>query len=99
MSTWEKLARLSQKQKTAGHWWLTPVILATQEAEIRRLTVRSQPGQIVHETLSQKHPSQKGLAEWLEVKALSSNPSTGGWEVGKVGNKAGGYGSRYRLLS
>jgi hypothetical protein len=27
--------------------WLTPVILATQEAEIRRITVWSQPGQIV----------------------------------------------------
>jgi hypothetical protein len=31
-----------------------PVILATQEAEIRRITVQSQPGQIVHETQSQK---------------------------------------------
>jgi hypothetical protein len=57
-------------------WWLTPVILATQEAEIRRITVRSQPGQIVQETLSQKHPSPKGLVEWLKVKALSSNPNT-----------------------
>jgi hypothetical protein len=38
---------------------LTPVIPATQEAEIRRITVQRQPGQIVHETLSQKHPSQK----------------------------------------
>jgi hypothetical protein len=26
-------------------WWLTPVILATQEAEIRRITVRTQLGQ------------------------------------------------------
>jgi hypothetical protein len=34
-----------------------PVILATQEAEIRRIAVLSQPGQIVHETLSQKNPS------------------------------------------
>jgi hypothetical protein len=32
-----------------------PVILATQEAEIRRIRVQSHPGQIVHETLSQKH--------------------------------------------
>jgi hypothetical protein len=24
---------------TTGHWWLTPIILATQEAEIRRITV------------------------------------------------------------
>jgi hypothetical protein len=27
----------------AGHWWLRPVILATQEAKIRRLEVQSQP--------------------------------------------------------
>jgi hypothetical protein len=33
-------------------WWLTPVILATQEAESRRIMVRIQLGQIVHETLS-----------------------------------------------
>jgi hypothetical protein len=23
----------------AGHWWLRPVILATQEAEIRRIVI------------------------------------------------------------
>jgi hypothetical protein len=51
------------------------VILATQEAEIRRTAVHSQPGQIVHETLSQKKPSSKGLAQWLKVKSLSSSPS------------------------
>jgi hypothetical protein len=27
----------------AGHWWLTPVILATLEAEILRIAVRSHP--------------------------------------------------------
>jgi hypothetical protein len=37
-----------------GCQWLMPVILAIQEAEIRRIIVRSQPGQIVCETLSQK---------------------------------------------
>jgi hypothetical protein len=31
-----------------------PVILATQETQIRRMAVRSQPGQIVQETLYQK---------------------------------------------
>jgi hypothetical protein len=30
-----------------GHQWLTPVILATQEAEIRRIIIGSQPRQIV----------------------------------------------------
>jgi hypothetical protein len=39
--------------------------------------VRSQPGQIVCETLSQGQPITKiGLVEWLEVKALSSSPNT-----------------------
>jgi hypothetical protein len=41
-----------------------------------RIMVQRQPKQIVLETLSQKHPSQKGLAEWLKVKALSSSLST-----------------------
>jgi hypothetical protein len=36
-----------------------PVILATQEVEIRRIMVQSQSKQIVHKTLSQKYPSQK----------------------------------------
>jgi hypothetical protein len=31
-----------------------PIILATQEAEIRKIKVRSQPEQIVHETLLKK---------------------------------------------
>jgi hypothetical protein len=35
----------------AGNWWLTPVILATQEAETRRMIGRSQLGQIVCEAL------------------------------------------------
>jgi hypothetical protein len=34
-----------------------PVILAAKEAEMR-ITVQSQPGQIVPETLSRKNPSQ-----------------------------------------
>jgi hypothetical protein len=33
-------------------WWLTPVILETQEAEIRRIAVQSQSRQIVCETSS-----------------------------------------------
>jgi hypothetical protein len=48
-----------------------PVILATQEAEIWRSSVQSQPGQIVCENLSRKTPSQK---EACGV-ALSPSPS------------------------
>jgi hypothetical protein len=47
---------------------LTPVILATQEAEIRRITVPSQPWQLVHEALFQnKTNHKKGLVGWLKV--------------------------------
>jgi hypothetical protein len=42
--------------------WLTPVILATQEAEIRRILVGSQP--YLKKTL---HTLKKGLVEWLKV--------------------------------
>jgi hypothetical protein len=38
-----------------------------KEAEIRRILVQSQPGQTVHETLSQKYPPRKRLAEWLKL--------------------------------
>jgi hypothetical protein len=41
-----------KKCKFAGYQWM-PVILATQEAEIRRISAGSQPGQIVHEILAQ----------------------------------------------
>jgi hypothetical protein len=44
-----------------------PIILATQEVEIRRIAIQSQPRQIVHETLSQKTHHKKGLVEWLKV--------------------------------
>jgi hypothetical protein len=50
----------------AGCWWFMPVILAPQEAEIRRITGQSQPKEIVCKTLSQKYQSEKGLAEWLK---------------------------------
>jgi hypothetical protein len=40
-------------------WWLTPIVLATQEAEIRRIEVQSQPRRIVCETLSRKKKKKK----------------------------------------
>jgi hypothetical protein len=43
----------------AERQWVILVILATQEVEIRGIMVQSQPRQIVCQTLSRKHPSQK----------------------------------------
>jgi hypothetical protein len=42
----------------ARDWWLTPVILAPQKAEIRRIVVESQPGKIVQDPIL-KNCSQK----------------------------------------
>jgi hypothetical protein len=58
----------SRKKWRARHQWLTLVTLATQEAEIRRISVQDQPGQIVHETYLKKKPHhKKGLVEWFMV--------------------------------
>jgi hypothetical protein len=52
----------------AASWWLTPVILATQETEIRKIVVLSQLGKYFVETLSGKKTiTKKGLVEWLEM--------------------------------
>jgi hypothetical protein len=56
LSTWNYEFHILQFSTTkvgylARSQWLMPVILATQEAEIRRTAVQSQPGQEVHETL------------------------------------------------
>jgi hypothetical protein len=34
-----------KKKVLVGCQWLTPIIIATQEAEIRRIMVQSQPGE------------------------------------------------------
>jgi hypothetical protein len=48
------------------HQWLMPVILSTEEEEIRKMA-GSSPKQTVFETLSQKKSHhKKGLVEWLK---------------------------------
>jgi hypothetical protein len=56
--------------------WLTPVILATQEPEIRRITDRNQYGQIALKTLSQKTFLKNRSGGVVKMKALSSSLST-----------------------
>jgi hypothetical protein len=41
------LYKHKKSSRQARHWWFTPVILATQEAEIRRIAVQRQPRHIV----------------------------------------------------
>jgi hypothetical protein len=57
--------------KEKSYCWVLvaqPIILATQEAEIRKIKDGNQPGQIVCETLSQKKiHHKKKLVEWLKV--------------------------------
>jgi hypothetical protein len=63
-------------ETVTGCWRRTPVILVTQEAEIRRITVQSQPGQIVHKTLSRKNPSQKMTGGVAQGEGPEFKPQT-----------------------
>jgi FixJ family two-component response regulator len=51
-----------------------PVILVTQEAEIRRILVGSQPASV--KSYLEKPFTKLGLVEWLKVKAPRSSPNT-----------------------
>jgi hypothetical protein len=41
--------------------WLAPIVLTTQEAEIKRIAVQSNPRQIVHKTYLQNTQHKEGL--------------------------------------
>jgi hypothetical protein len=57
----------AEKSDPAGCQWLMPVILATQEAEIRRIT-SSMPAQAnsFRDPILKKPITNKGLVEWLK---------------------------------
>jgi hypothetical protein len=50
---------LSKKSESWACWWLTPIILATWETQIWRITIRGQSGDIVFETSISKITSAK----------------------------------------
>jgi hypothetical protein len=65
------------QNKKVHPWWLTSVILATQEAGIRRIVVQSQPRQIVlRGPISKKSFTKKGCwsgsrcRSWVQTPVL-----------------------------
>jgi hypothetical protein len=61
------MKRWSQRRKLSARcWWLTPLIPATQEAEIRNIVVPSQPKEFMRPHL-EKTLHKKGLMEWLKM--------------------------------
>jgi hypothetical protein len=51
LSKMHNLTQIRRKyQKRTRRWWLTPVILAIQEVEIRKIVIQVQPRQIVCQT-------------------------------------------------
>jgi hypothetical protein len=61
-----------KKKKKARRQCLTPEILATQKAEVRRITVQSQPRHIVRETLSKKLIKKKKRIGGGEAQGVGS---------------------------
>jgi hypothetical protein len=55
---------VKKKDPRAGSRWLTPIILATQEAEIRRIAVHASSDK--YSGKKNTH-HQNGLVEWLKV--------------------------------
>jgi hypothetical protein len=56
------------KNDMAECWWLMPVILVTQEAEIRRIEVQKPNlGKYFERLFLEKTHYKKGLMEWLKV--------------------------------
>jgi hypothetical protein len=53
-----------KKNNPAGFWWVTPIILATQDTESRRISVQSQPRQIVRDPISKIPNTKQSWRSW-----------------------------------
>jgi hypothetical protein len=71
-----------QSYTVSRAWWLTPVTPATGEAEIRRIVVRGQPGQLVLHVFAV--PSSWPLVTLLP-QVTSSGPLTWLWRKVLIG--------------
>jgi hypothetical protein len=58
--------KFNKNLKLTGCWWFTPVILAAQEAEIRRSQFKASLGKYVRPYL-EKTITKIGLVLWLKV--------------------------------
>jgi hypothetical protein len=75
-STTKKKKKKKKKFQLLWLWWLKPLIIDTQEAQIRRITVQSQPHELVCEIPSQKNSSQKmasGVAQGVDPEFKPQN--------------------------
>jgi hypothetical protein len=73
-----------------GRWWLTPGIIATQEAEIRRIMVQNQPwANSFRDPISNRSITKKGwwsssrCGSWVQTPVLQKKEKRIAWNDGQ----------------
>jgi hypothetical protein len=62
---YKEVKKKDKNKSTAGYQWLTPVVLATSEAQIRKLVGTDQFRQNVWEMLFQKRKKERKEKNWV----------------------------------